>query len=103
MHVASCGCLCYCLCGFADGLFLTFSHVVQPSLQVGLDGWVSYFQQHLPEKVKSIADLRSTKQADMNRMGKSANMRLDVKTSRSVLMCVPPAQAEHSLTSNQLV
>ena len=64
---------------------------------------MSYFQQHLPEKFKSIADLRSTKQADMNRLGKSANMRLDAKTSRQVLTCVPLVHATRTLTSGYLV
>lgn len=64
---------------------------------------MKYFQRHLPEKFKSIADLRSTKQVDINQMAKSANMKVDVKTARSVLMCVPPARAERLLTSTTML
>jgi hypothetical protein len=64
---------------------------------------VEFFQQHLPEKCKSIADLRSTNARDMARLAKSSKMKLDTKTSRSVLEYVPPARAERLLTLSLLV
>ena len=64
---------------------------------------MEFFKQHLPEKCKSIADLRSTNARDMDRLAKSSNMKLDPNTSRSVLGYVPPARAERLLTLSLLV
>ena len=61
---------------------------------------MAYFQTHLPGKCSSIAALRSTNTADMGRMGRAANMKLDAKTTQQVLACVLPPHTERLLTSS---
>ena len=51
----------------------------------GLGAWEGFITQHLPDKCVSIAVLRTTNTNDMRRLGKNANMKLDVKTTKQVL------------------
>ena len=51
----------------------------------GLDAWYGYFEKHLPANVETIQGVRATTGADLQRMARQANMRLDAKTTQQVL------------------
>ena len=53
--------------------------------RVGLDAWAPHFRAHLPAKMKSVSLVRSTTAADLRRMAKAADMRLDEPTISKVL------------------
>ena len=53
--------------------------------RVGLDAWTPHFKAHLPAKMRSVSLVRSTTAADLRRMAKVANMRLDEPTISKVL------------------
>ena len=51
----------------------------------GLGAWYGYFEKHLPANVETIQGVRATTGADLQRMARQANMRLDAKTTQQVL------------------
>ena len=57
----------------------------------GLGAWYGYFEKHLPANVETIQGVRATTRADLQRMARQANMRLDAKTTQQVLAALKKA------------
>ena len=57
----------------------------------GLGAWYGYFEKHLPANVETIQGVRATTGADLQRMARQANMRLDAKTTQQVLAALKKA------------
>jgi hypothetical protein len=53
--------------------------------QVGLTGWIPYFEDHLPARLQSLKLLRATTKEDLVQMGNAANWKLDSAMIQKVL------------------
>ena len=59
--------------------------------RVGLEGWIEFFEKHLPANVRSVRLVRATSAADLRRLATKANFKLDAATTTQVLNALKKA------------